>query len=853
MLIFQSFLIKHLSNINSLFAKFGEAIMSPDILLRSLTQALIGYLATGLVMARAQPLPPQPILLPLSTAAGCLIESDYGNFETVILQGHDLVHFWHPNDNATTGWVRGQVITSQATGPGCIMQSDFGSDQHKNFEVVVPEGYNLVHYFHNNSNILLPWQRAQTISTHTTGPAAIIQSDYKSGDHGNFEVLALEGTNIVHYYHDNSNVASGWDKAATVSTTATSGASLIQSDFKSGDHHNFEAVVREGPNLAHYYYDGAGWHHGQIISSTPGGPGVIIQSDFKSGDHGNFELLTTEHGALVHYFHDNSDVNKGWQPGQTVTAPASGSLGFIQGSLGSGDHMNFEVVAFHDNQVFHFFHDNSDVNKTWQPGQVVTPITRSQKICQLTGDTDFQNRGSTKNRTGTNSHVLGTDLGYPFEHDGRLYFLFGDTAGIPDGGDVLAFTREADPEACPDLTFPNVKYNPANGLSAQPIAAPGISMKFFEVPTTGFSANGHMYVFVWTDHADTFQTDAQGNEIFSDPVGYTVLLRSDDNGLSFHQVWDHLGDKLVYLSAVIVNNADILGLQKEFGPGSSLLMWGSGKMYRASNPYLAAMPLRSVEDKRTLRYFAGLDNNGQPRWGAEADGQPLFTRIPPCIGELSVTWNRNLRQWLMLYNCGDARVSGNIVVARASDTPWGPWSEEAVLFDPVADAGRCYFIHRDDCGPPTDPVSPAQIPGHLGDVYAPFVLPRFTEGGLRSTTIYYVMSTWNPYDVVLMKSTLMVRSRLPYGPDTCKQGYVWREAIPDDHVCVTPDQRMLARQQNQDAASHRAQGGPYGLDTCKQSYVWREAYADDHVCVTPAARAQARTDNEAASSRFLAN
>ena len=32
----------------------------------------------------------------------------------------------------------------------------------------------------------------------------------------------------------------------------------------------------------------------------------------------------------------------------------------------------------------------------------------------------------------------------------------------------------------------------------------------------------------------------------------------------------------------------------------------------------------------------------------------------------------------------------------------------------------------------------------------------------------------------------------PYGPDTCVQGYVWRETIPDDHVCVHPDTRTQA-------------------------------------------------------------
>src|SRR4051812_3973310 len=106
----------------------------------------------------AQVTPPVPVLLPISSDAGCLIQSDFrsgggdhGNFETVIRQGRDLVHYWRSNSNVAEGWVRGQVITSRATGPGCIIQSDFGGGSHKNFEVVVLEGANLVHYFHDNS------------------------------------------------------------------------------------------------------------------------------------------------------------------------------------------------------------------------------------------------------------------------------------------------------------------------------------------------------------------------------------------------------------------------------------------------------------------------------------------------------------------------------------------------------------------------------------------------------------------------------------------------------------------------------------------------------------------------------
>jgi hypothetical protein len=36
-----------------------------------------------------------------------------------------------------------------------------------------------------------------------------------------------------------------------------------------------------------------------------------------------------------------------------------------------------------------------------------------------------------------------------------------------------------------------------------------------------------------------------------------------------------------------------------------------------------------------------------------------------------------------------------------------------------------------------------------------------------------------------------------YGPDTCKQGFVWREADERDHVCVTPEVRERTREENE--------------------------------------------------------
>jgi hypothetical protein len=92
-----------------------------------------------------------------------------------------------------------------------------------------------------------------------------------------------------------------------------------------------------------------------------------------------------------------------------------------------------------------------------------------------------------------------------------------------------------------------------------------------------------------------------------------------------------------------------------------------------------------------------------------------------------------------------------------------------------------------------------------------------------------------------------------YGPETCKEGFVWREACgPNDHVCVSAATRARAAQDNSQADARREpNGGPFGPDTCRAGFVWREACGpQDHVCVTPQTRRQAAADDAAAESRF---
>ena len=118
-----------------------------------------------------------------------------------------------------------------------------------------------------------------------------------------------------------------------------------------------------------------------------------------------------------------------------------------------------------------------------------------------------------------------------------------------------------------------------------------------------------------------------------------------------------------------------------------------------------------------------------------------------------------------------------------------------------------------------------------------------------------------PMSVVLLAAlgavgaqAIAVADPLPYGPDICIQGYVWREAQPSDHVCVTPPIRDATAQQNAAAARNvEPGGGAYGLATCKQTFVWRNAFDGDVVCVSVGIRDQAANDNAAAQSRYQRN
>lgn len=98
-----------------------------------------------------------------------------------------------------------------------------------------------------------------------------------------------------------------------------------------------------------------------------------------------------------------------------------------------------------------------------------------------------------------------------------------------------------------------------------------------------------------------------------------------------------------------------------------------------------------------------------------------------------------------------------------------------------------------------------------------------------------------------------VAAPLPYGPDTCISGLVWREARAGDTVCVTPAFRQRTALENSTPGANKNPNAGSGPESCSQGYVWREAFDGDTICVTPDIRAENKAANANAQANYQRN
>lgn len=355
----------------------------------------------------------------------------------------------------------------------------------------------------------------------------------------------------------------------------------------------------------------------------------------------------------------------------------------------------------------------------------------TEKVCQFTGDWDRQTNQPTQNRTYTRYGLGATDLGASFEHEGKLWFLFGDSAPTGAGtsnlldGDAIAHTTDSTVQDCVSLDF----VTHPNGVFKSP-TVPAIDLGMYNVPLDGVSANGAMYVWFTTD-----------------TMSQSFLAKSTDSAQSFSFVHDLSNDHFVNVSAERIPEVRSSGLP---GTGDRVVLFGSG-LFRHSDVYLAVNSAVEIENRQAVSYFGGVDpSTCAPVWvGSEALAVPLFNQA--CVGEISVRWIEALGVYVMTYNCDTPRG----INFRTAPFPWGPWSAPTVLFHPWLDSGYCNFMHVDWSFRVCDGLQDSNRDFIWGGEYGPYLMPRFTVAGNGEARIYFVMSTWNPYNTLVMTSRLL--------------------------------------------------------------------------------------------------
>jgi len=193
------------------------------------------------------------------------------------------------------------------------------------------------------------------------------------------------------------------------------------------------------------------------------------------------------------------------------------------------------------------------------------------------------------------------------------------------------------------------------------------------------------------------------------------------------------------------------------------------------------------------RYFSGLSTGGVPQFTTDQKlarplplgGSPTAeTETWDVVNQMSVSWVAALGKWVMIYGGGlnpalaDFFTAGQGALvqhdpegamhARFASHPWGPWSAPQQLFkagnpnplnQPPA-AGSQYapggiLRHPLCAGSNCAPHEPSSLdPNDFGFLYGPNVVDAWTEAGDTAVTLYWNVSTWDPYQVVLLKSRI---------------------------------------------------------------------------------------------------
>ena len=569
--------------------------------------------------------------------------------------------------------------------------------------------------------------------------------------------------------------------------------SLLESDDRPsrwalpGVPRRLEALVGtdngDGTLTVHHYFRGQGrpdapWLRGDVVSSRALGPGALFQRGRPGTEaHELVAAIPEADGRVAYAWRVNEPLAGRWRRlegpvmvgGQEPPAwdgPADAPLPTDADEWGDGVVIAvatavsrlrggwLQALVQVDGSIYHLHRQERRGRVRWLRHACLRLDDRSAftlageastKVAQVTGETDSQPTATgatrpTLSASASRSGVRGTDLGVRIDHAGDTFLLFGDTHWTrPWLGTRDALARVGDPGA----------DRPAVSLHGSPLRlrGGGTTMREYDVPLDAFSLGDQLFVF----HTSNHFRDAQ-------VMGRSVLTRAKPGRLRIDPAarWHPVG--LRYLATFSDHRFINVSAQRV---GDELLLWGTGA-YRADDVRLAKVDLTApgvvdglthgsaVAFSAAVRYWAG-----PGRWSRnEADARPVLT--PGALGELSVRWVPEIGRYLMLTMSGPEDPIGAAVLLRTASEPWGPWSPRVRLFDWIGDG----MSHHDDArrfirASHSDVVGDAIFAGQAeatGAAYAPYLFDARRDGD--EVVLRYTLSTWNPYQVVLMRQRL---------------------------------------------------------------------------------------------------
>ncbi len=335
--------------------------------------------------------------------------------------------------------------------------------------------------------------------------------------------------------------------------------------------------------------------------------------------------------------------------------------------------------------------------------------TKAKRVARVTGKTLEGETIPNPNQTATKYGLTATDLGIIWDattdpNDKKMMVAFGDSydegwGGFGGGGDgkgwrsnLLAISKDADPSD--GLSFSSMITDTSKPNYAKEIIHSDHitdgNSDFTAIPTAGVTAGNRHFIHYM--QIKNWGANGRWNTNFSE-VAY-----SDDEGQTWTKSGVKWGATSKFAQAAYVKE------------GGYIYMFGT-PAGRFDNAYLARVSEADMLNKAKYEYWDG------SKWVVNNEAAAVAVVDAP-VSELSVSYNSYYKKWIMVY-LNENRYA---IVMRSSSELTGGWSAE------------------------TEIATGEEYPG----LYGGFIYPWKNDG----KDLYFLMSEWGPYNVVLMHTTL---------------------------------------------------------------------------------------------------